>query len=627
MRNFDKEKNIFLQLERNLSLIPSAFYWKDRSHRFLGANAVALQYVGLNSIAEVVGKTDYDLWPADDAKRYVEDDKYILETGKAICKEDSYFDINGKLKFCQVIKAPLFDDEDNIIGIIGNSVDVTSEKEAEKFRHEYETQRVLGVELEKFRRSINKLAHDIRSPLASLMMVVKVCQNIPEKERVALREAANTISNITNNLITHYREAEAEFTDTVEERESILISPVILQILTEKTYQFSDSRVKFDHQFSESGHFAWIKIQPTAFKRMLSNLINNAVDSYDSRGGVVTLYLDVIDDQVNVTIEDKGKGMSTELVEKILAEVAVSEGKEDGHGIGLTQVRETLQNNEGRWVIESTVGRGTKFKLTFPRSKSLGWLADLIELNEDDTVIILDDDSSIHMAWDFRFEKILTDYPAMKTRHFELGQQTINFINDLSPENRKKIVLLADYELLKQDLTGLDVISQTNISRSILVTSHYADKDVRKSASLTQTKILPKQLASEVPIEVCRAGDFITESELKIVDIIFVDDEQYLLDGYKMFAFGKKVDTFSVPEEFLEKARQYHRNTKIMLDQNFANSDFKGTQIAEQLYSMGFDRLYLLSGGSSAEIKIPNYVKFVRKTDLDSLTDALNDMS
>ena len=72
----------------------------------------------------------------------------------------------------------------------------------------------------------------------------------------------------------------------------------------------------------------------------------------------------------------------------------------------------------------------------------------------------------------------------------------MDFLNDLSPAEKQHVFLLSDYELLKQELNGLHVVAQSNIDRSILVTSHYADPLLQERSSKTGTKILPKQLAS-----------------------------------------------------------------------------------------------------------------------------------
>ncbi len=57
---------------------------------------------------------------------------------------------------------------------------------------------------------------------------------------------------------------------------------------------------------------------------------------------------------------------------------AVTQGKESGHGIGLTQVWETLDHNQGELNVVSELGLGTTITLTFPRIKAPHWIAEEI---------------------------------------------------------------------------------------------------------------------------------------------------------------------------------------------------------------------------------------------------------
>lgn len=616
-----------------LAKLPCIVFWKDKDFKYVFCNEMtAVDLLTLSSPDEIVGKTDFDFGLELETAKWVrQTDEEILRTGQPLLNIEMTVKMRDeRIVHLSVNRMPLFDSAGEVIGIIGVSVDITDQKEAEILKLDNERQKVELQEQEKFRKLAGQVAHDIRSPLASLGMIVKICQAIPENERVALREAANNIGDIANNLLNNYRknEADQDPTSTIEKHESVLVSPLLLQIITDKKYQYQNRSIKLDHHFSQTGSFAWIKIEPTAFKRMLSNVINNSVDAFDQKEGKITLFLDADDNYVHITVEDNGKGMTTELVQKILSRTPVTEGKKNGHGIGLTQVHETLENNQGQLSINSQIDQGTKFVLTFPRTQSLNWIAETLQLNDDDTVVILDDDTSIHMAWDIRFEVILKKFPHLKIKHFEQGQEAIDFINDHTPNKKQKIFLLADYELLKQDLNGLEVIKKTDISRSILVTSHYANKEVQQSAAQTNTKILPKQLASDIPIEIRKTTPNenipIVGNEIKEVDVIFVDDDQRLLDSFTFFAFNKEVDTYQDPKHFLDNIHRYPKNTKIMLDNHFANFDRKGIQIAEQLHALGFTQLYLLSGESFSGSQIPHYLTAIMKTDLDKVEAILN---
>lgn len=626
-----KYEKILTHLAMVTDLLPLPVYWLDTHQKVIGVNNSYLENAGTKfSKEEIVGITALDVYPeamAHDIMRHHND---VVCTGQIFSGEEAITDMTtGEVKYFNANVAPLRDDDGHIIGTIGVSLDITAQKEAESLRLENASHKATAEEQEKFKKIADQVAHDVRSPLASMLMIVKACQAIPERERVALREAANNIDAIANNLLSNYRKKEVEQDPSaVEERESVLLSPLILQILTDKKYQYQNRSVKFDHHFSQTGNFAWINIAPTAFKRMLSNIINNAVDALGQQDGEITLCLDADSDRVSITIEDNGKGMKAELVQKIMNHVAVTEGKEAGHGIGLTQVRDTLQDNEGQWRIESQVGIGTKFIVSFPRVESQHWIAETIQLNDDDTIVIVDDDSSIHMAWDTRFDRILKESPGLTVKHFEIGQEAVDFINNLTKDKKEKIFLLTDYELLKQNLNGLDVIKQTHIDRSILVTSHYANKSVRQSALKMDTQILPKQLASDIPIHIIQAHlnrNQQTSTDLRKVDVIFVDDDQNLLNSYAFLASGKEVDTFYDPQHFLDNAAQYHRDTKIMLDYHFNNFDKEGIQIAAQLHALEFNRLYLLSGANLSTHQIPDYLTVIRKTDVNKLEAVLSE--
>ncbi len=181
---------------------------------------------------------------------------------------------------------------------------------------------------------------------------------------------------------------------------------------------------------------------------------------------------------------------------KILNKTAVTAGKQDEHGIGFTQSMGTLERNQGTIDIKSKVDDGTEITITFPAIASPGWAATEINLKNDDVVLVLDDDRTIHNAWDTRFKDRLD----VTLKHFTLGEEALSFINEFP--NKDQLLLLVDFELLKQGLNGLHVIEGAKIERSLLVTSHHNNLVVRHSAIKAGAKILPKQLASEVPIKI-----------------------------------------------------------------------------------------------------------------------------
>lgn len=89
---------------------------KDRSGRRVYANQAYLEHRGI-SLSELVGKTDKDLFPADLAAKFTADDQKILRTGEILNKLEENVGRDGTRTWTQIIKGPIRDAENEIIGV------------------------------------------------------------------------------------------------------------------------------------------------------------------------------------------------------------------------------------------------------------------------------------------------------------------------------------------------------------------------------------------------------------------------------------------------------------------------------------------------------------------------------
>ncbi len=626
-----KRDKIFEELDRIAPLMPIPIYWLDMNYIILGGNDLCLEAIGSSgtSIKEVlIGKTYYDYYPKEIAYKLTDIVRLVLKNNTPIKIEEKIVDVaTGKFRYYETVRAPLFGNKGDVVGTICTAIEITDRKEAENLRVESEKHKAIEKQQEKFTKIANQVAHDIRSPLASLLMIVKDCSQLPEANRIALREAAISIGDIANHLLHQYQKKETAENAEFEDRHAILVSTVLLETLSAKKYQYEKLDVKFNCHFEPNTHFAFIKTQPSAFKRMLSNLINNSVDALDGQVGKVDLQLEADNEWVKIIIQDMGKGMSPELIGKIMRKIAVTEGKKSGHGIGLTQVWETLERNQGEMHITSELGKGTTITLTFPRVTASHWIAEQIVLRGNDTVIILDDDTSIHGAWRARFEGILNEHKSIQLKHFEQGQEALDFIQAVAPTEKDSIFLLSDYELLAQELNGLHIISQSKIKRSMLVTSHYADSLIQAQAAKIGTQILPKQLASEILIKITGIDEQSTENvEAEKIDAVIVDDDRTFVNMLVLHIFStQNTEEYRDPENFLNNVDKYPKDVKIFLDNHYATSDLKGLDVAKELHARGYQHLYLLSGEAFGTGDIPSYLTVIGKSDIERIKKFADD--
>lgn len=121
---------IRLQQQAILDNIPDLVWLKDIESRFITVNAAFAQACGTLP-ADLVGKTDLDIWPSDLATLYREDDARVIASGKQVRTEEPLADVNGKGVWIETIKMPIYDEAGTVIGTTGIARDISERREAE----------------------------------------------------------------------------------------------------------------------------------------------------------------------------------------------------------------------------------------------------------------------------------------------------------------------------------------------------------------------------------------------------------------------------------------------------------------------------------------------------------------
>lgn len=358
-----------------------------------------------------------------------------------------------------------------------------------------------------------QVAHDIRSPLSALNMVMYGLNEIPEERRLLIRNAIQRINDISNDLLLKGKNAlireellqskegilNPETSDSLLNQDSgaILLPAVIDSIVSEKRIQFRDKiNIKIDSDLNFSfGTF--VNINATDLSRIVSNLVNNSVEALPNEFGEVTVAVRGYEERAIIFVKDNGIGITEEVLLQ-LGEKEVSFGKESsgsGSGLGIYNAKRVIQNLNGSISIRSKIGLGTEVEINLPRVRSPSWFASSLELFRETTVVSVDDDLSIHHIWKGRLDSL------------KASEMNIDILCFTSSSEFKNLVLkdnmffLIDYELINQKETGLDLIQQKGIAaRSILVTSRHEESHIKNACIKLGIRILPKQLAGFIPI-------------------------------------------------------------------------------------------------------------------------------
>ncbi len=119
--------------------IPVNVYIKDLESRKTLANRLEMEYLGVVEESEVLGKTDFDLYPEETAKTSIEEDIQVISTGTPIVNRETFNKKNdGSEHWFLTSKIPFYNENGEITGLIGISYNITNRKIIERALEESE---------------------------------------------------------------------------------------------------------------------------------------------------------------------------------------------------------------------------------------------------------------------------------------------------------------------------------------------------------------------------------------------------------------------------------------------------------------------------------------------------------
>ncbi len=452
-----------------------------------------------------------------------------------------------------------------------------------------------------------QVSHDIRSPLTALSMLSSQLSMIPEEQRLLLRHAAQRITDIANQLL---RESgphanpeiagEECYDHALNSREQkskgsvTMLAPLVESIVSEKRVQFREKiHIHLSSEIRQSyGLFS--RINAVEIRRVLSNLINNAVESFPSNclGGLVTVTVKKDEGFAIIEVKDNGKGIPPNVLEKIGNE-GFSFGKagiDSGSGLGIYHANLTVVESGGALKISSEINRGTIVQIKLPRVSPPDWFLENVSLSPNAPLVILDDDQSIHEVWKERFRHLCTEDERLAVFHYTSAEALLEDVK--SNESLGMAQFFIDFELLNQSDNGLSVIKKLSLAeRAILVTSRFEEDFILNECNRLKVKLLPKALVEIVPIELL---------DVKLeCDAILIDDDSLVNMSWELKAkeTGKKLILINPEGDVIGDVFRYSKTTPIYIDSNLGQGKH-GEEILIVLAKNGYRNLFLATGYS-----------------------------
>lgn len=273
-----------------------------------------------------------------------------------------------------------------------------------------------------------KMFHDIRSPLASLNAVAEQFEGSHSQELLLLRNSITRINDIANSLLeqTHKKMSlpKPTFTNVVQ---------LVEHIIDEKKIEHKgQASIKLNAEMIENAFCI-----PNDFKRIISNLLNNAIEASTEGVSFVKVEIKQTGAIVSITIRDNGKGIPDEILKKLGSEEITS--KALGNGIGFKNSLELLKEWQGDLRILETGKNGTVLLIELQAEKKKLISNEISEAPaKPKQIVLIDDDELTRTTW------------AMKAKRSNISLKTYGDINSFKADIgsiSKDDVLYIDSEL------------------------------------------------------------------------------------------------------------------------------------------------------------------------------------
>ncbi|HHT41866.1 MAG TPA: PAS domain-containing protein [Firmicutes bacterium] len=208
-----------------------AVYAKDLEGRKILTNRVDLENQGLTDESQVLGKTDFDLFPRHIAEQFWRDDSTVLKQGKSIINREELLveKATGKERWLRTSKLPIHDESGQVIGLVGFGQDITLEKQLERENVEAATRikeqedavEEMISELGKIPENIGKLVNAI-TYIARQTKMVSINATIEAARLGDLGRGFEVVAEEVGQLSDRSSEAATQVRDAIAEVETLV---------------------------------------------------------------------------------------------------------------------------------------------------------------------------------------------------------------------------------------------------------------------------------------------------------------------------------------------------------------------------------------------------------------------
>ena len=372
LRAMDTQKQFLAAL---IDSLPIAMFCKDYESgvgKFVAWNSNAESLWGLKRSA-IIGQSDYDFFPKEQADFFRQKDTETLISGKLVhIAEESVDSPTVGHRVVKTWKVPINNGDGKSRFLLGISLDITNEKQLKNDLEVEKKVAIVSTNLASLGELTAGVAHEVNGALASIFGGIDLLRrtDFSGEGRSKLTEIidimADRASRISDIVTGLKRAARNNSTDdfVCHSVRAIVSDAIVLAELRRRneTIQLGISEVLSDEM---------VECRPGQVAQVLLNLLTNSADAItelgDANKSAITITTVTNNDHVIFTVEDSGIGIPAGSEEKIFQAFYTTKAIGQGTGLGLSISRRIAEAHGGHLILERASGP-TRFVFAIRRS-------------------------------------------------------------------------------------------------------------------------------------------------------------------------------------------------------------------------------------------------------------------
>jgi PAS domain S-box-containing protein len=301
--------------------------------------------------------------------------KKVLQTGRSIVFEREYKRKDGSIFQASVRTWRLTDEKGKIMGLWSIVRDISEQKQLQKNLETYAVrlEKIVDERTKKLKdherfvaigQTAGMVGHDLRNPLQTILgelYLANCAINSLSDEDVKrnLRENMQAIEEQTAYMDKIVSDLQAFVRPVKIDKKPVSLKELVDSVLSNIAIP---NNINLENHVNQSSQ--QVKVDPQLLKRVLINLLTNAVQAMPN-GGTLTLSLSFNGQkQASLAVEDTGVGIPEKIKPQIFTPLFTT--KPRGQGFGLAVCKRVIEAHGGTITFESQEGKGAKFTIQFP---------------------------------------------------------------------------------------------------------------------------------------------------------------------------------------------------------------------------------------------------------------------